>query len=418
MAIVKVGTYRNPPVNITDYEAIVAHLEAYTRQIGNQGMILTEWTNNTTQPKIAMGSYISHGGVLYVVEDEDYVLPTLSSNGTYYLRVSVSGDTLAITYTTNIADYSWNAAYGGLYHADESQVLPYQVVKNSALIEKYKMLNPWQADDFAVVNYLGRYHGRGLHVTGAISGDSIDTIDATIDGRSMVLAPHSSGAKEVFTAQLGVIRGLTTYNGDIYEGSSGGVVHRHDGTSETILSSVTLPYAVWALCFIDGDLVASDVYTVYRYSGFSNSLKSSFYTGSYVNGLAWDGTDLWIISYSTSAISHYDGFSSTKLESIGLVSILNAFGISRSYNVSGLVWTGKNFIFSIGLNTGSTDWNICALDKTNSYIVDAYNAYTDVGNSHVSGLALLDNFIYFGNYITGTPGTPQPIHCIPIRMAW
>lgn len=181
---------------------------------------------------------------------------------------------------------------------------------------------------------------------------------------------------------------------------------------------MTLPHTVWALCFIDGDLVASDENTVYRYSGFSNSLLSSFYTGSYVNGLAWDGTDLWIINYSTSAISHYDGFSSTKLESIGLVSILNAFGISRTYNVSGLVWTGKNFIFSVGLNTGSTDWNICALDKTNSYIVDAYNAYTDVGNSHVSGLALLDNFIYFGNYITGTPGTPQPIHRIPIRMAW
>lgn len=173
MAITKVGTYRNPPEDITDYEAIVAHLEAYTRQIGNQGMILTEWTNNTTQPKIAMGSYISHGGVLYVVDTEDYGLPALSSDGTYYLRVSASGDTLAITYTTNIADYSWNAVYGGLYHADESQVLPYEVAKSGALIEKYKMLNPWQNDDFAVVNYLGRY--RELRATGAISGASVDT---------------------------------------------------------------------------------------------------------------------------------------------------------------------------------------------------------------------------------------------------
>lgn len=175
MAIVKVGTYRNPPEDITDYEAIVAHLEAYTRQIGNQGMILTEWTNTTTAPKIAMGSYISHGGVLYVVEDEDYALPALSVDGTYYIRVAVSGATLVITYTTNIADYSWNAVYGGLYHADESQVLPYQVVKNASAIEKYKMINPWQNNDFAVVNYLGRYYCRELHVTGAISGASVDT---------------------------------------------------------------------------------------------------------------------------------------------------------------------------------------------------------------------------------------------------
>ena len=103
------------------------------------------------------------------------------------------------------------------------------------------------------------------------------------------------------------------------------------------------------------------------------------------------------------------------MESIGLVSILNAFGIMATNNVSGLVWTGKNFIFSVGLNKGSTDWNICALDKTNSYIVDAYNAYTDVGIKNVSGLALLDNFIYFGNHVSSVP---QPIYRIPIRMAW
>jgi hypothetical protein len=175
MAIVKVGTYRNPPEDITDYESIVAHLEAYTRQVGNQGMILTEWTNTTNAPKIAIGSYISHGGVLYVVEDEDYLLPSLSSDGTYYIRVAVSGDTLALDYITDLTGYVWNAIYNGLYHPDGKQVLPYQVVKNASAIEKYKMLNPWQVDDFAVVNYLGRYHGRELHVTGAISGASVDT---------------------------------------------------------------------------------------------------------------------------------------------------------------------------------------------------------------------------------------------------
>ena len=184
MAIVKVGTYRNPPEDITDYEAIVSHLEAYTRQVGNQGMILTEWTNTTNAPKIAMGSYISHGGVLYVVEDEDYLLPSLSSDGTYYIRVAVSGDTLALDYITDLTGYVWNAIYNGLYHPDGKQVLPYQVAKNASAIEKYKMLNPWQDDDFAVVDYLGRYHGRELHVTGAISGASVGVTGA-ISGASI-----------------------------------------------------------------------------------------------------------------------------------------------------------------------------------------------------------------------------------------
>ncbi len=415
MAIVKVGTYRNPPEDITDYEAIISHLEAYTRQVGNQGMILTEWTNTTNAPKIAMGSYISHGGVLYVVDTEDYVLPALSSDGTYYLRVAASGETLALEYITDLTGYVWNAIYNGLYHSDGKQVLPYQVVKNAALVEKWKITNLMQGGGFSTVRYDGVVKCESLEVTGALAvTGAISGADATIDGRSMVLAPHSSGAKEMFTAQSGSFRGLTIYNGDIYE-AAGSVVHRHDGTTATILSSVTLPYAVYAMCFIDGNLVASDPTTVYRYSGFSNSLVSSFSKGAYINGIAWDGTDLWIIDYGVRAIHHYDGFSSTKLESIGLASILNDFGISNIDNMSGLVWTGKNFIFSVGLNVGSSDWNIFALDKTNSYIVDAYNAYTDVGNNHVSGLALLDNFIYFGNYV---PSTPQPICRIPIRRAW
>ena len=250
MAIVKVGTYRNPPVDITDYEAIVAHLEAYTRQIGNQGMILTEWANDTTQPKIAMGSYISHGGVLYVVEDEDYGLPALSSDGTYYLRVAASGDTLAITYTTNIADYSWNAVYGGLYHADESQVLPYHVVKSGALIEKYKMLNPWQNDDFAVVNYLGRYHGRELHVTGAISGASLKLTTSTYGNQSI----DAGGSWVVPQGIYQMAPGSTSISVEIYHGSLmvgaaplGGVVS--DGINVKVKNTSSVSQTVQYLKF-------------------------------------------------------------------------------------------------------------------------------------------------------------------------
>ena len=176
MAIVKVGTYRNPPEDITDYEAIVSHLEAYTRQVGNQGMILTEWTNNTTQPKIAMGSYISHGGVLYVVDAEDYGLPALSSDGTFYLRVAASGDTLALSWISSLSGYAWNAIANGLYHADESQVLPYMLVVAGAVVEKWKITNLMQGSGFSRVRYDGAVSmGSTLAVTGAISGASINT---------------------------------------------------------------------------------------------------------------------------------------------------------------------------------------------------------------------------------------------------
>lgn len=187
MAIVKVGTYRNPPVDITDYEAIVSHLEAYTRQVGNQGMILTEWTNITNAPKIAMGSYISHGGVLYVVKDEDYSLPSLSSDSRYYIRVAVSGETLALDCITDLTGYVWNAIYNGLYHPDGKQVLPYQIVKSGAVVEKWKITNLMQGSGFARVRYDGAVKceslsvagnanvGGALGVTGAVSGASINT---------------------------------------------------------------------------------------------------------------------------------------------------------------------------------------------------------------------------------------------------
>ncbi len=158
MAITKVGTYRNPPVDITDYEAIVAHLDAYTRQVGNQGMILTEWTNTSGTPAIAMGSYISHGGVLYVVSSEEAVsLPV--ADGTYYLKVAASGDTLALSWISDLSGYSWNAIYNGLYHSDKSQVLGYQLVVAGAVVEKWRLTNVALASSSLKINYLGSLMG-------------------------------------------------------------------------------------------------------------------------------------------------------------------------------------------------------------------------------------------------------------------
>ncbi len=175
MAIVKVGTYRNPPEDITDYEAIVAHLNAYTRQIGNQGMILTEWANNTTQPKIAMGSYISHGGVLYVVEDEDYAInfPTYI-NQEWFITLQTSGETLLVSYTFDGSGFSWNAIYNGLYDSSGKQLLPYRVsafpTRTIPAWYKYKLLNPAYADfiNSVWVDYQGRMSCIYLGVEGNI----------------------------------------------------------------------------------------------------------------------------------------------------------------------------------------------------------------------------------------------------------
>lgn len=164
MAITKVGTYRNPPEDITDYTAIAGHLNAFLKQVGSQAMILTEWANTTTMPKIALGSYISHGGMLYVVDTDDYAIAAPVTDGTYYLMVEASGDTLLLNWISDISGYSWNAIYNGLYDSDEHQVLPYTLVKTGTSLEKWKITNLMQGGGFVRVNSDG-----GIYQTGAIT---------------------------------------------------------------------------------------------------------------------------------------------------------------------------------------------------------------------------------------------------------
>ncbi len=184
-----------------DWDKAMAQLTAVKKLLSGEQMILTQWTNNTTAPALAKGSYFQHMGAIYVVDTEDYVLPALSADGTYYIRVAVSGETLSVSYSVNIADYSWSAQHNGLYHADESQVLPYQVIKAGASIGKYKILNPWQASaDFAVVDYLGHLHGTSLGISGAASIGGNATVGGTlgvtgaISGASVGVTGAISGA--------------------------------------------------------------------------------------------------------------------------------------------------------------------------------------------------------------------------------
>lgn len=178
MAITRVGVMANPPTNIGDYTHILAHLDAYAKQVGNQGMLLTQWGNASGVPAIAKGSYISHGGTLFVVDTEDFLVAAPASNGTYYLRVAGSGASLAISWVTSIGGYTWNAIYNGLYDGSENQILPYMLIKTGAVLEKWKISNLMQGGNFNRVDYLGRVIMgalASLAVTGAISGASLDT---------------------------------------------------------------------------------------------------------------------------------------------------------------------------------------------------------------------------------------------------
>ena len=229
MAITKVGAMTDPPV-AGDYTILQAKLDAYAKQVGNQGMILTEWTNTTTVPKIAMGSYITHGGTLFIVDTEDFAVPAPAGDGTYYLKVAVSGDTLAVSWVASTAGYAWNSIYNGLYHSDESQILPYQLVKAGATLTKRKITNLMQGSGFVTVDYLGildatTYNG----FTGMIAPFAVATAQAgwlSCDGSAISRTTYSL-LFDVIGTVFGVGDGSTTFNvpdlrGEFLRGVDGG----------------------------------------------------------------------------------------------------------------------------------------------------------------------------------------------------
>ena len=194
MAITRVGVMANPPTNIGDYTHILAHLDAYAKQVGNQGMLLTQWGNASGVPAIAKGSYISHGGTLFVVDTEDFLVAAPASNGTYYLRVAGSGASLAISWVTSIGGYTWNAIYNGLYDGSENQILPYMLIKTGAVLEKWKISNLMQGGNFNRVDYLGRV------IMGALTCASVDTGSGPISGASVGVTGAISGASVGFAS--------------------------------------------------------------------------------------------------------------------------------------------------------------------------------------------------------------------------
>jgi len=197
-----------------DYAILQAKLDAYAKQVGNQGMILTQWTNTTTAPKIAMGSYITHGGTLFVVDTEDFAVSAPAGDGTYYLKVAVSGDTLAVSWVASTAGYAWNAIYNGLYHADESQILPYQLVVSGtvSVFTKRKITNLMQGSGFVTVDYSGAMQSSeltGMVVPFALSSAPIGWL--ACDGSAVSRSTYSKLFTSIGTT-FGVGDGSTTFN--------------------------------------------------------------------------------------------------------------------------------------------------------------------------------------------------------------
>ena len=129
MAIIKVDQFvADAPVDTSDWAGHSAHIVAFINQVNNQQWHLTN-PFNTTEPALAQGAYINHGGTLYVVDTADETISGSPADGDVYVKLSVSGDNLVASYITDISGYSWNHSENNLYNAGDI-VLPYRIVKS------------------------------------------------------------------------------------------------------------------------------------------------------------------------------------------------------------------------------------------------------------------------------------------------
>lgn len=133
--ISKVSAPNSVPTDISDYVAQNAHMMAFMNQVNMQAFVLTSPTTSD-KPKIALGSYISHGGSLYKVETSDEDIAGSPSDGKVYVRVT--GDaTLSASFVTDISSYNYNHAYGTLTSGGYT-LLPYEIRKSGSSWLKYR----------------------------------------------------------------------------------------------------------------------------------------------------------------------------------------------------------------------------------------------------------------------------------------
>src|SRR5690554_2260802 len=133
--IVKVTAPNSVPTDISDYQAQNAHMMAFMNQVNMQAFILTNPTT-LSKPKIAQGTYISHGGSLYKVDSTDEDIAGSPSDGKVYIRVT--GDaTLTASFITDISGYTYNHAYGALTNGNYT-LLPYELRKSGSDWLKYR----------------------------------------------------------------------------------------------------------------------------------------------------------------------------------------------------------------------------------------------------------------------------------------
>ena len=197
--MIRVAQYSSTPTLVTDYQAQNAHLQAFTNQLMTQQFILSE---GTVQPTIKQGCYVSHGGSLYVA-DNDKTISGSPADGSVYIRVSGS-TSLTVEFITDIAGYVWNPVYNAMTNGIYS-LLPYMIVKAGATWTRFnfnpnnQVFGEMKATSLDTGQGTNQLYGmnQGVKTTDAVKFKYVDTLKVVTN---VLQYSGSTSAQTAYTA--------------------------------------------------------------------------------------------------------------------------------------------------------------------------------------------------------------------------
>jgi hypothetical protein len=125
------------PIGLVDYNAANT-LEQAGHGLNEYNNALTEW-DTAVEPEIAMGARITHLGARYECQVANEAITGAPADGHVYIKATVAAGVMTVSFVVVDTGYVYSPIYGGWYHADGTQLLPFVLYKyNSTSWKKTK----------------------------------------------------------------------------------------------------------------------------------------------------------------------------------------------------------------------------------------------------------------------------------------
>jgi len=172
--------------------------------------LLSNFGNNTI-PKLNGGRVIEIGGAAYLVNGDITITGTVpSSDGTYYIKITPSGDTGTVAWETSASGYTWSESNAGWY-ASTVMLIPYEVeYRNSGEWLKKQWISPRSQNE--KISYVNTNFANGFSFnrffydnTNPTQNEIFDALDPYIPNVGDSIGLPGSGATSTGASDTGIV---------------------------------------------------------------------------------------------------------------------------------------------------------------------------------------------------------------------